>query len=427
MTDKILEAIEEDIVNCMKCGNCQAFCPIYKETSMEGDVARGKIQLAAAVLRGEVGYSKSVEKRLSNCLMCQACSSICPCKVDCTKIIAAARNALVKKRGLPVIKRAIFELIKRPKMFGMSMRSGAVFSPIMFNSKGKARVPFGMDPKKVFPSLATTPFRNQFPEVNMASDKSKSKKQMKVLVFTGCSMNHIFPNAGKSLVEVLNANGVDVVIPKNQACCGAPVYMHGDRESAIKIAEMNVENFSKYDNDDIDYIITACGTCGEHWQHEFPKFLEGHALEDKAKALGKKIIDISAYLVNVVKIDPEQMGPVNRTVTYHDPCHLRRGMGVHTEPRELLKSIPGIKYVELKGADTCCGGAGSFSLTHFDISMDIHKRKTSAVMETGADTIVAGCGSCLMQFADGNEQSNNEFKLMHTIEVLGEAYRNKQK
>ncbi|OEF95573.1 (Fe-S)-binding protein [Desulfuribacillus alkaliarsenatis] len=425
MAQYLLEQLDEDIIKCMKCGNCQAACPIYKETKMEGDVARGKIQLAAAVLKGKLGYSKSLEKRLLNCLTCKACSVTCPCGVDCTKIIIAARQALVAQRGLPKVKRAIFELVKRPKLFDVSMKTGAVFSPIAIDRKGKLRFPI-LNTKKVYPNLATKPFRDRYPEANKATEKAKeaAKKTMKVALFTGCSINYIYPNVGKSLVDILNANGIDVVIPKDQHCCGAPVYIHGDRKSATELAKSNVNVMKKYD---VDAIITACGTCGSQWQKYFPEMLSGDELESTAKEIGAKVYDIAYFLTDVIKYNPENLGPVNRTVTYHDPCHLKRGMGVHSEPRELLKSIPELKFVEMQNADRCCGGAGSFSLTHFDLSMDIHKTKSDAVAKSGADTIVTGCGSCMMQFADGNDQIKSELPIMHTMEILAESYRNKEK
>lgn len=426
MSQYLLEHLEEDIIKCMKCGNCQAVCPIYKETKMEGDVARGKIQLAAAVLQGKIGYSASLEKRLLTCLTCKACTETCPCGVDCTKIIVAARQALVAQKGLPKIKRFIFELLKRPTLFDVSMRTGAVFSPIAINSKGKLKFPIGLNRKKVYPNLATTPLKNRLPEWNMASEeaKRKAKKQMKVALFTGCSMNYIYPNVGKSIVEILNANGIDVVIPKDQHCCGAPVYIHGDRVSASQLAKSNVTVMGKYD---VDAVITGCGTCGGQWQKYFPEMLQGQPEEETANQISKKTYDIAQFLTDVIEIDPSMLGEVNRTVTYHDPCHLKRGMKVYAEPRKLLRSIPGLKFVEMKNADRCCGGAGSFSLTHFDISMKVQKQKSDAIAETGADTIVTGCGSCMMQFADGNDQIQVEMPIMHTMEVLAESYRNKQK
>ncbi|OEH84480.1 hypothetical protein BHU72_09750 [Desulfuribacillus stibiiarsenatis] len=426
MAQYILEHLEDDIIKCMKCGNCQAFCPIYKETKMEGDVARGKIQLAAAVLAGEIGYSPSVEKRLLNCLTCKACSANCPCGVDCTKIIVAARQALGAKKGLPKIKRAIFEVVKRPMIFDLSMRSAAIFSPLMFNKKGKLRVPVVLNPKKVYPLLSTSPVKNRLPEFNPASAEAKqrAKKPTKVALFTGCSMNYIYPNVGKSIVEILNANGVDVVIPKDQSCCGAPIYIHGDRKAAIGMAKGNIAAMNKHD--DIEAIITGCGTCGSQWQKYFPEMMEDQPEAEKSKEYSKKVYDIAYFLTDILQIDTSLLGEVNRTVTYHDPCHLKRGMNVYKEPRQLLKSIPGLKFVEMKNADRCCGGAGSFSLTHFDLSMDIHKHKTEALKASGADTVVTGCGSCMMQFADGHDQAKIEVPIMHTMEVLAESYRNKK-
>ena len=151
------------------------------------------------------------------------------------------------------------------------------------------------------------------------------------------------------------------------------------------------------------------------------------AYAERAVKVAEKVIDISDYIVKVIGIDESKLGTLNMKVTYHDPCHLNRGMGVKDSPRAILKKIPGLKFVEMKNADRCCGSAGSFSLTHYDLSMDIHKNKSGAIKETGADAVVTGCGACIMQLADGMNRFDMNLPMYHTIQILAKSYEAKDK
>ena len=244
---------------------------------------------------------------------------------------------------------------------------------------------------------------------------------MKVAYFPGCVTNYIYTGVGHALLNVLNKNGVEVIVPENQHCCGTPVFVHGDRKTAKEMAKSLVDTFSKYQ--DIDALITNCGTCGEAFQHNYVDMLKDDPkYGPMAKKLAEKTYDISQFVVEKLNINPEDLKPVNMKVTYHDPCHLVRGMKVSKEPRQILKMIPGLEFVEMKDADKCCGSAGSFTITHYDMSMKIHESKTDNVKKSGANALVTGCGSCRMQFEDGFHQSKHDVPTYHTIEILSKAY-----
>ena len=126
--------------------------------------------------------------------------------------------------------------------------------------------------------------------------------------------------------------------------------------------------------------------------------------------------------MNVVKADVSGLHTIHQVVTYHDPCHLRRGMGVYQEPRQILNALPDIEFREMSKPNRCCGSAGSFSLTHYDLSMDIQHEKCKDIEKTGAEVIVTGCGSCIMQLTDGQKRFGGQRKVKHTVEILAEAY-----
>ncbi len=159
------------------------------------------------------------------------------------------------------------------------------------------------------------------------------------------------------MISILQRLGVEVIIPREQVCCGLPIFLAGARQMALKNIRKNIELFNR---DDVDAVIVDCATCGAALKKEYAHILEemGESPE-AAQTLGRKVLDISQYLV---RFDLEKhLRPIQGRVTYHDPCHLLRSQGVKEEPRSLLKGIPGLQYVEMAGADVCCGGEGRFS------------------------------------------------------------------
>ncbi|MBM7855032.1 glycolate oxidase iron-sulfur subunit [Desulfohalotomaculum tongense] len=411
--------IENEIIKCMKCGNCQAVCPLYKETKFEGSVARGKVKLAEAVLKGKLEYTEDLAKIFETCLTCKACSANCPCGVQPDKIVLAARAKLVKERGLPLIKDLIFKGLSKPSLFKTGMAIGSKTQGLFLKPTEKGMSPrypvSGLQLRRVLPKLADRSFLSTAAEENKVDNPKK-----KVAFFTGCTTNFLYPQVGEALLKVMQRNNVEVVVPKDQHCCGVPVLLHGDVNTAAQMAKSHVDIFSKLD---VDAIITVCGTCGESFSKHYPELLKDDAeYSAKANKLAEKTYDFAQFLVDILPIDRDVLKPVNKTVTYHVPCHIGRGMNAHQQQIELIKSIPGIKYIPLKQPDRCCGGAGSFSLTHYDLSYRVLKHKLADVKSTGADLLITGCGSCRMQLTDGIAQENLSQEVIHTVELLAKAY-----
>lgn len=418
-----LKEVQDELIKCMKCGNCQAVCPLYQETRREAAVARGKIKLAEAVLKGEVDYTPALAKRFDLCLTCQACSANCPCGVQVHRVVLAARAELARKRGLPGGKKAAFKVLKHPKLFHMGLRIGARTQGLVFKKNGAGmspRFPVGLELRRVIPPLAGQSLKSRLAEVNPVPNP-----KMQVAFFSGCVTNYIYTNVGQAVVDVLQHNQVSVLFPLAQHCCGAPVLINGDVATALAMAKSHVEMFSKLNP---DAIITVCGTCGESFRHNYVELLENDPVYwEQAKHLAAITYDIAEFLVDVIKIDQSKLGPVKMTATYHEPCHLGRGLGVTKQPLELLQSIPDLKFTPLQEPNRCCGGAGSFSLTNYPLSYDILGRKLKDIEHSGAATVVTGCGSCRMQLSDGLAQEKMSQQVLHTVEVLQQSYQNSKK
>lgn len=414
-----LSFVHEEILKCMKCGFCQSVCPLYKATKQEPLVARGKIRLAEAVLNGEIDYTAKIAHRFEDCLTCMACVANCPSGVRVDKIILAARATTAKKRGLPKIFRYAAQLIKRPKLFDLAIKTASKTQSLIFKKVSPTgQTPrfqlVGIDKNRVIPRLAAAPFRDSAPEVNKPTSGDKG---LRVAFFTGCMPNYIYPQTSKAVINLLNSLGVTVLVPAAQHCCGIPVFVHGDVDSMRKLAEDHVRIFSSIN---CDAIITICGTCGEAFTHYYPELLSG-AMGNKAKEVAAKTLDITDFIIKHNLYPFEKAHSVSAKVTYHSPCHLDRGMGVYQQPLELIKNIPGSVYIPLKEPTTCCGGAGSFSFTNQFLSSKVLESKIDDIKRTGADVVLTGCSACRMQLEEGLAKANQKIKVRHTVEYLAES------
>jgi glycolate oxidase iron-sulfur subunit len=364
---------------------------------------------------------------LFNCLVCKSCMTACPTKVNFDRIMLALRAALVRKNGLPWLKKAIFSTLKHPKLFDAGLRIGAAMQGLAFKTEesGKAispRAPFariggpiGFDGERQMPSLSITPLRDRVAEIVRAPGST-----LKVAFFTGDSLNYFYPDSGKDLIDVLTANNIEVHIPKGQNCCGIPVLVHGDIDTVRKLARSNIDTFEATG---CDYLITGCGSCGGAWQHDYVELLATDPVYGpKARDWSKRTYDISTFLTRVIKLR-EPKGRIEKAVTYHDSCHLKKSMKVFVEPREILKSIPGLTFKEMSAPDACCGSGGSFVLSHYETSAVIGKKKAEDIQRTQADTVSTGCPACMMQLLDNVHRCSGRQDVVHFISLLAESYR----
>jgi glycolate oxidase iron-sulfur subunit len=423
-----LAIVREELDKCMKCGNCMSVCPVYGADRLETSVTRSKIAVAQAVLDGELELDDpQVMEMLFNCLVCKSCMTNCPTKVNFDRIMLALRAALVRKNGMPWLKKMIFSTLKHPKLFDAGLKVGAAMQSLAFKTdkSGKAISPraafakmgssIGFDSERQMPALNVTPLRDRVHDVVKVPNAV-----MKVAFFTGDSLNYFYPETGQDLIEVLTANNIEVHIPKDQNCCGVPVLVHGDIETVRKLARTNIDTFDKTG---CEYLITGCGSCGGAWQHDYTEILAADPVYGpKAEYWAKRTFDISTFLTRVIKLR-EPKGRVERVVTYHDSCHLKKSMKVAAEPREILKAIPGITFKEMAAPDACCGSGGSYVLSHYETSSAIGKKKAEDISRTQADTVSVGCPACMMQLLDNVRRFSGQQDVTHFISLLAESYR----
>jgi glycolate oxidase iron-sulfur subunit len=418
-----INKFSNDLNECIECGNCTLWCPIYQEKQVDEYVARGKNKLVKKILCGKEDYNKKNIDILGMCTLCGTCAEHCPVKCQMQSVTIAARADKVNAKGVGFLPKIIYQkIIPKRYLFGQLVRFASYIQRVFFKkAEGRMRhLPLflsAIGKGRQIPAIAPKFLRQIIPAYNKPPQGVETK--MRVGYFMGCSTDFIFPDIGEKVIGFLNKNGIEVIVPKEQGCCGAPIWLGaGDFETGRGIAHKNCELF-----DGVDYVISNCATCTSAVK-DYPKYLaDTNEALDKFTKFAHKIIDVNEFITDVLKLNatsrkasPEVTGKI---VTWHDPCHLNRYLKVKNQPREILKSIQGIKYVEMREADRCCGMAGAFSVYHYDVSKNIADRKAQCINETGADIVATGCPGCMIQLMDCIERNKLPQKVMHIMELIG--------
>ncbi len=411
--NELLEKYREEFLRCMKCGGCQAVCPTYIETGDESMVARGRLVLSESVLDGKLGLTDGLKERLSKCLSCMACTETCPAGVDVVKLLTAVKSQIIEDKGLDPISSFVLRGILKKERFLSSALKIMELSARLYNFIPSGGwlcrfMPFTKDGVKRFiPHFIGRNFRWGLPEAIKADNPAA-----RVAFFAGCMTDFVYQDAGKAVISALNKANIEIILPKEQICCGAPAYYMGDRKTAVDMAKRNIETFKGLN---VDAIVTCCATCGTMLKEVYPVLTGSSVISDK-------VIDIQKFIADRLEIfklrtpNSELRTPIK--VTYHDPCHLKRGQNVISQPREILKNIPGIEYIEMEDSDRCCGGGGTFSLQHYDLSLSIGKHKAEKIKKTGADIVATACPSCQTQLSDILNRAGIKAKVVHTVQLL---------
>ncbi|WP_461210446.1 (Fe-S)-binding protein [Desulfocurvus sp. DL9XJH121] len=420
---QLLKELDDQMVTCMKCGMCQAVCPVFGATLNEADVTRGKIALLENLAHEMVSDADGVKEKLNKCLLCGSCQANCPSGVKIMDIFIKARIIVNTYMGLPATKKIIFKgMLTKPNLFNGLLALGGKFqglftSPadeLLGSSCSKIMSPIIGD--RHFLPLAETPLHKSVPKLDTPAGASG----LKVAFFPGCVIDKMMPRIGHAVLKVLNHHGVGVFLPSGQACCGIPTLSSGDSESFAKLVKLNAKAFAK---GEFDYLVTACATCTATIKEFWPHYAEGlpSSVADNVRALADKAMDINQFLVDKVGIKAQDAPTGGRRVTYHDPCHLVKSLGVKAQPRTLLKANPAYNFVEMAEADRCCGNGGTFNLHHYEVSKKIGQRKRDNVLASKADVVATGCPACMMQLTDMLSQGGDHISVRHPVEIYAET------
>jgi len=400
------------LFKCNKCGSCTSVCPLYRHTVYEGMVARGKLALVESMLDGGAVTPEAARDVLENCLLCGACAQNCPSLVPTTELFLAARAAFAGQLGLPLPIRGLLRVLASPKALGSLMP------------------PLSLVQRSGLPRLLDGPLGGLAPEVLKAAARtappvpgrafrsrpipSGSGARGRVAYFAGCFMNWGYAGAARGTCLALARAGFRVESPA-VVCCGVPHRAYGDIGAALDLARRNVAALEGY-----EAIVSDCASCGAALK-EYGRLLAGDPVfAERAQRVSSRVADAAEFLVGQAVAPPQ--GEVRIRVTWHDPCHLVRGQGVKAQPRQVLRSIPGVELIEMKGADVCCGSAGSFCVTHPALSQAVGGAKAESIAATGADAVVTACPACLSQLRAMLRARGAATRVIHLSELLAESY-----
>jgi glycolate oxidase iron-sulfur subunit len=421
------------ISTCVHCGFCLANCPSYRVIGKEMDSPRGRIYTMDAINQGEAAISESTVPHFDSCLGCLACVTTCPSGVEYDQLIAAMRPQVERNypRSLPerLIRTLIFQIFPYPNRLRMLLAPFLIYQKsglenlIRSNQWLKTTFPRLTAMAGILPEITADAFVPEPPDIIPAV----GKQRYRVGMILGCVQRLFFSPVNQATIQVLTANGCEVVIPKPQGCCAALPAHQGQEKQAQSLARQMIDCFA---DSNVDYIIINAAGCG-HTLKEY-----GHILQDdpeyqiKAKEFAAKVKDAQEFLADVgltAELSPVTAEPL--TVVYQDACHLLHGQKISVQPRQLLKKIPGVQLREPLDAALCCGSAGVYNLLQPEVADELGQQKVENLVNTGAALIVSANPGCSLQIRKHLQLQGKQTLLMHPMELLdlsirGEKLRN---
>jgi glycolate oxidase iron-sulfur subunit len=411
-----LELLYDVVAQCNRCGFCQTACPVFRATGHEIGVARGRLSLVRGLIEKRLEWTEELKDPLFACLLCDACTAHCFPRVPTSEILVAARAEYLEHIGQSRMARALLNhLLPYPDRLRKAARAVALGqkSPLsaLAQALGLLRI-FGRDfprAQAISGQLPTRALREQSSTWTLdgAGDGPD------IGYFAGCGMDLIFPDTARASVHSLVGRSRSVTV-LNNACCGLPAQTYGDREAARRLARANIEALDGH-----ELIVTDCSSCASFLK-KYPSLFDPEEPEHaRAAGLAGRVRDLLEMLPPPQGLFPAEAGPI--PVTYHHPCHAVRGQNLASQPLDCLRSHPGFEVREMKEADWCCGGAGAYALFHYDLAMEVLKRKMDNILDTGAELVFTSCPACVMQLSYGARLHQIPVRVMHISECLGQA------
>jgi len=406
-----------ELYQCVHCGLCLNQCPTYRALQLEPESPRGRIHLVKAAAEGRIELNERFAEHLYLCLLCRACESACPSGVQYGHIAEAAREQL----GPPgsELGRAVLNFVFT-QLLPYRHRLRFAFALLrLYQRSGLQRIARLFLPKKLADMeqlLPAIPSRFFKPHAGIAP--AIGARRARIAMLDGCVMPLLFGSVNDATVRVLQRNGCDVIFPSQQSCCGALNVHNGETTAAKQMARRNIDAFL---DADVEAVIVNAAGCGATMKEYGHLLRDDPDYRDKAERFSARVKDASEFLADLGLVG--ELHPVEMTMTYQDPCHLAHGQRVRNQPRKLLHAIPGLKLVEMEGADRCCGSAGIYNLTHSAMSQHLLKEKMQSIAATGSEAVVAPNPGCMLQLHSGASRFGPDLKVYHLMDLLDRAYR----
>jgi glycolate oxidase iron-sulfur subunit len=394
---------------CVHCGFCLSVCPTYTELGQEMDSPRGRIVLMKQILEGTLSW-EAAQLHIDRCLGCLSCEPACPSGVsyrDLLNPFRALAGSKFKRSGADKLRHWLAaQTIPYPSRFRLALRAASLGRAV------RPLVPRALQPMLDLAPPCVPPAQT-WPGVTPA----RRERRARVALLTGCAQQVLDPDINTATIEVLARNGVEVLVPSAQGCCGGLAWHAGDWAAAQGFARRNLAAFPA----DVDAIVTNAAGCGSAMR-EYHLILRGTPDEACAEAFRKRVVDVTVFLTRLGLREPPAGPGRPLRIAYHDACHLANAQNVRREPRDLLRAIPGVQLCELPDAHLCCGSAGSYNLDQPEIAASLGEKKAKAVLATGAEILATGNIGCLTQLRAHFVKLGSPLPVRHTIQVLRDAY-----
>ncbi len=409
------------IADCVHCGFCLPACPTYVSWGEEMDSPRGRIDLMKGVEEHAIPLDGVVREHIDKCLGCMACVTACPSGVRYDLLIEATRAKVEQNVPRSPDDRAFREFVFA--LFPYPRRLRALIPGLWLSTKlGIARAaagPLGKAlPQRIRQLLAMSPavtLRDTFDRLPHRTP-AKGERRARVALVAGCVQRAMFPNVNRATIRVLAAEGFEVIVPRGQGCCGALSLHSGRPDEAKRFARALIERF---DTEQVDAIIINAAGCGSTLKGYGELFAEDAAWRERAIAFERKVRDVNEYLAALEPRAPRK--PLTLKVAYHDACHLAHAQRVREQPRALLRTIPGLRLLEIPSGDQCCGSAGTYNIFQPESAHEIGMRKVDNVQSVAPDMVASANPGCTLQMLSIFRERGIAMRSAHPIELLDAA------
>ncbi|HXC78746.1 MAG TPA: (Fe-S)-binding protein [Candidatus Acidoferrum sp.] len=386
---------DDDLATCVHCGLCLDACPTFRATGLETESPRGRIQLMTEWKRGTLPFTEEQARHIDLCLGCRTCEAVCPSGVPYGRIIEAGR-AEVEHIRRPSSKRwlartALRQVVGHPtrlRIAGSMTRAAQTVGLTRIARVGRQLPP--LEAPFRAPRTGTVP--------------AIGPRRYRVAFLVGCVMPILYPRSHDAAVRLLQLAGCEVWFPEGERCCGALLAHNGDLEGAARLREANMRIYGR---DQFDALVVDSAGCGSHLKDFYPE-------------LNGRVKDLTEWL-GEVGLPPAER-EVKVRVTYQDACHLAHAQRIRKPPRDLIRALPGIEFVEMRHPEICCGAAGLYSTLEPSMSTTILREKTDDVLSTRATVVVTANPGCQMQLSTGIRSRGSSMHVEHIAELLVRAY-----
>lgn len=440
----ILAGQQERLAACVHCGFCISVCPTYTRLGDEADSPRGRIYLMRAVTEGRMAPdADAFATHIDRCLGCRACETVCPSGVEYGFLLERARAVIADTRGSDPATRALLGVFRHRLLSRCFMAAGRLLRDVglagalartlprrlararfglamLAASRARGGVPAPGEARRPDEAPArSAPAGMEDPErAARPAPRTAGADVHRVAMLTGCVQSGLFGRVNRATLEVLQANGCEVVATPAQRCCGALHAHGGDLRGARELARANVDAFEATG---VEAIIVNAAGCGAAMKAYGELLADEPTYAERARSLAARVRDISEYLD---EIGPVEGAPLPLAAAYDAPCHLHHAQRVQEAPLRVLRAaVPGLEVRPLAHADECCGGAGIYGLLHPDLGGRILADKIADIQSTEGDVLLTGNPGCAMQMGAGLLMAGDARPVLHPVELLAESYR----